>query len=214
MKILLTGFEPFGGEQVNPAWEAVQRVPDSVLDADIIKLMVPTVFGVGAEAILQKVEEVAPHMVLSVGQAGGRAAVSVEFVGINYRDARLPDNDGNQPTGECIVAEGENAYFTSLPAKAMVQRIRSRGLPATLSYSAGTYVCNEVLYRLLHHRHRHAPTLKAGFIHVPYAPAQVVNKPGGTPSMGVDDMALALEAAIEAMVLNKSDITQGMGQTE
>lgn len=214
MKILLTGFDPFGGEAVNPALEAVKKVKDEILGAQIVKLEIPTVFRKGPQTIFKKIEEVKPDMVLSIGQAGGRSAITVEFVGINYADARIPDNEGNVPIGVKLFEDGENAYFATLPVRAMVEGIKKAGLPAFLSYTAGTYVCNDVLYSILYYQKKHAPNMKAGFIHVPFAMEQIVAKPNGTPAMSVDDIARAIEAAIEAMVTNEQDVKVGMGQTE
>ncbi len=200
MKILLTGFDPFGGETVNPAYEAVKLVPENIKGMEIIKLEVPTVFRKGPAYIIEKIRETKPDIVLSIGQAGGRSAITVEFVGINHLDASIPDNEGFQPDGEKIVDKGENAYFSTLPVKAIAENIRANGYPAFISYTAGTYVCNEVLYTVLHYAKEHAPQLKAGFIHVPFALGQVIDKRDGTPSMSVRDIAKAIEHAIEAIV--------------
>lgn len=214
MRILLTAFDPFGGEPLNPALEAVEQVPEEILGAEIIKLEVPTVFGKGARAVLRAIQEHRPDMVLCVGQAGGRSAISVEFVGINYADARTKDNEGNAPKGEPIREDGENAYFSSLPVKAMVARIRRDGLPAHLSFTAGSFVCNELLYSVLYHQHKQAPWLKAGFIHVPYTPAQAATKADGTPAMSVPDIARALTRAIEAMINPGDEPEESLGRTE
>ncbi len=200
MRILLTGFDPFGGETINPAYEAVQMVSDSAGGADIVKLEVPTVFRKGAAMVIEKLREINPDAVLSVGQAGGRAGITVEFVGINYIEARHPDNEGQAPDGEIIAADGEDAYFATLPAREIAEHINAHGIPASVSYSAGTYVCNDVLYSVLHYARHHAPALKAGFIHVPFAPEQVVGKREGLPSMHIGDIAKALEYAIEVIV--------------
>jgi pyroglutamyl-peptidase len=149
-KILVTGFQPFGGETMNPAWEAVRRLPDTIAGASVTKVEIPVVFGKGPEAVDKAIDEVQPDLVLCVGQAGGRAKITPEFVGINYADARIPDNDGNQPVAERIAADGPDAYFATLPVKAMVQAMAEAGIPAEVSYTAGTYVCNDVMYSLLH----------------------------------------------------------------
>lgn len=212
MKILFTGFDPFGGEQINPAFEAIRLLPETIAGAEVIKVEIPTVFGKGAEVMLEAVRKHRPDYVIAVGQAGGRAAVTPEFVGINYCDARIPDNEQNQPLGEPVVAGGENAYFTKLPVKAMVEKMRAAGIPAAVSYTAGTYVCNDVMYRLLHYIHTGQPELAGGFIHVPYAAQQTVNM-ANTPSMSLSMISDALRLAAEAAVENKEDISAAHGET-
>lgn len=214
MKILLTAFDPFGGEVVNPALEAVKRVKENINGAEIIKLEIPTVFRKGPKTIFQKIDELNPDVVLSIGQAGGRSAIAVEFVGINWADGRIPDNDGNQPIGEKIFEDGETAYFSNLPVKAMVENIRKNNLPAFVSYTAGTYVCNDVLYSVLYYIHKHNKEMKSGFIHVPFAPDQAIDKPNGTPTMSIEDITRAIEYAIEAILENDEDIEKSMGQME
>lgn len=214
MKVLLTAFEPFGGESINPALEAVKRVKESIHGARIVKLEIPTVFQKGHMAVIKKIERIKPDIVLSIGQAGGRSAISVEFVGINWADGRIPDNEGNQPAGEKIYEDGENAYFSNLPVKAMVENIRQNDLPAFVSYTAGTYVCNEVLYSVLYYIEKLQKNMKSGFMHVPFAPDQVLDKPQGTPSMSLEDITRAIEYAVEAIIDNDEDIKIGMGETE
>lgn len=214
MKILITGFDPFGGERINPAWEAVRNVPDTVGGASIEKLEIPTVFQKGVAAIVRAVDERKPDAVLSVGQAGGRSAMAVEFVGINWMDARIPDNEGGQPLGETIHEDGETAYFSTLPVQAMADRIRRAGLPAHVSYSAGTYVCNEVMYSVAYYIDKHRRSVRSGFLHVPLAPEQAAHQPIGTPSMSIADMTRGIVCALEAIIEHKEDIRIGMGQTE
>ena len=151
MKILFTGFDPFGGETINPAFEAVKLLPEEVAGAEVIKVEIPTVFRKGAAKLKAAVEKYKPDFVICVGQAGGRASVTPEFVGINYQDARIPDNDGLQPIGEIIMEDGDRAYFTKLPVKAIVAELQKTGIPASVSYTAGTYVCNDVMYHLLYY---------------------------------------------------------------
>jgi len=190
-KLLITGFDPFGGASINPAWEAVKLLPDSVGKYKLCKLEIPTVFGVAAQRVLDEAREVEPNVILCVGQAGGRAAVTPERIGVNIRDARIPDNAGNQPRGAFAVPDGPAAYFATVPVVAMEEAIRAAGLPATVSNSAGAFVCNDVLYTLLHH---YAGTdVKVGFIHVPYLPEQ------GSPSLPLEDTVKALAAAIEVI---------------
>jgi len=212
-KILVTGFQPFGGESMNPAWEAVRRLPDTIGDATVTKVEVPVVFGRGPEAVERAVEEVEPDLVLCVGQAGGRAKITPEFVGINYADARIPDNDGYQPVAERIVDGGPDAYFATLPVKAMVQAMQEAGVPAEVSYTAGTYVCNDVMYSLLHTLATRHPEVRGGFLHVPYATEQATHLPASTPSMSVDDMARGIAVALEAALTHEKDVDVATGST-
>ena len=189
-KLLITGFAPFGGGDINPSWQAVQALPKQVGDFELYKMELPTVFGEAAALVLAKAEEIGADMVLSVGQAGGRDAVTPERIAVNIRDARIPDNAGNQPRGEFVAADGPAAYFATVPVEKMAQAIRDRQLRATVSNSAGAFVCNDVMYSVLH---RFAGTpVKAGFIHVPYIPEQ------GQPNMPLEQTVAALTAAIEA----------------
>ena len=199
MKILITGFDPFGGETVNPAYEAVKLLPDTIAGAEIIKLEVPTRFHRAGAVLEDAMQRHKPDAVICVGQAGGRAAITPEKVAINLMDGRIPDNAGYQPVDVPIREDGETAYFTPLPVKAMVQRMRDAGIPAAVSYTAGTYVCNYLLYTLLYLIDKKYPDVRGGFIHVPYAMEQVINKPLGTPSMDLRQIARGLETAVEAV---------------
>lgn len=191
-KLLITGFEPFGGEAINPSWEAVLRLPTEIGEYSLVKLRIPVVFGEGAAKVLQAAEEVRPDVILAVGQAGGRNAVTPELIGINLRHASIPDNGGNQPKDEPIVAAGACAHFSTLPVRKMATAIAAAGVPSRVSYSAGAYVCNDVLYTLLH-RFEDSQT-RVGFIHVPYCTEQQKES-----SMPLDDMVTALTVAIESM---------------
>lgn len=213
MKVLITGFDPFGGESVNPAFEAVKLLPDTIAGAEIIKLEIPTVFSKSGPAVEAGIKEHQPDVVLNVGQAGGRSCVTVERVAINLAEARIPDNDGEQPMDEPLQADGAPAYFATIPVKAIVQNIRDHKLPCHLSYSAGTYVCNCVMYNVLHMTASKYPHIRAGFIHVPYAAEQVVDKPNGTPFMSLEQIAESLEYAIEATVNYTEDIKIAAGET-
>lgn len=189
--LLITGFDPFGGETINPAWEAVKLLPDTIGDYRLTKLEIPTVFGRAAETVLKKAEEVRPQVILCIGQAGGRAAVTPERVAINLRDAKITDNDGNQPVDEPCVPGGPTAYFATVPVKAMVKAMADAGLSAAVSNTAGTFVCNDTLYTLLHRFD--GTSVRCGFIHVPYLPQQ------GTPNLELDRTVAALEAAVQAL---------------
>lgn len=193
--ILFTGFEPFDGETVNPALEAVRLLPDSAGGMPIRRLRLPTSFRHAGETLLEAVDAWRPEAVVCVGQAGGRKTVTPEKVAINYIDARIPDNDGAQPADVPIRADGPAAYFATLPVRAIDEAIRAAGVPCAVSYSAGCYVCNFVMYTLLDHLAQTAPDVLGGFIHVPYAAEQTANKPAGTPSLTVAQMTQALTCA-------------------
>lgn len=213
MKVLVTGFDPFGGEAVNPAFEAVKLLPDEIAGAEIIKLEIPTVFskcGPAVEAGIQKYE---PDVVINVGQAGGRSCVTIEQVAINLAEARIPDNDGEQPSDEPVQKDGAPAYYATIPVKAIVKNVRDHGIPCHISYTAGTYVCNCIMYNVLHMAATKYSNIRAGFIHVPFAAQQAVAKPNGTPFMSLEMIADSLKYAIEATVKNKEDITGIMGET-
>lgn len=210
MKVLVTGFDPFGGESVNPAYEAVKLIPEIVSGAQIIKVEIPTVFGKAGIKLEEAIIEHDPDYVICVGQAGGRAGISIEKVAINLKDARIPDNDGQQPLDEAIKSDGEPAYFASIPVKAMVAKVEENGIPAHLSYTAGTYVCNDIMYTLLYLLNKKFPSIRGGFIHVPYDTAQIKGKPITTASMPIKTISEGLTFAIEAVLENESDIkTQG-----
>ena len=212
MKVLVTGFDPFGGESINPAWEAVKVIKDEIAGAEIVKMQIPTVVGKSIAKIHDKMVEINPDIVIAVGQAGGRFGVTPERVAINVTDARIPDNEGNQPIDEPIFEDGDAAYFSNLPVKAMVQEIKDAGYPSTLSNTAGTYICNHVMYGILYYIQKEFPNARGGFIHVPYAASQVINKPN-TASMAIADITASLEAAIKAAVEHQADIKAIGGET-
>lgn len=205
MKVLITGFDPFGGEKINPALEAVMALPDTIGDVEVIKLEIPTVFGKSLATIREAVIKHQPDIIISVGQAGGRFGISPERVAINVDDARIKDNEGNQPIDIKVVENGEAAYFSNLPIKAMTQAMVNSGIPASVSNSAGTFVCNHVMYGILHMIHTEYPHMRGGFIHVPYIPAQVTNKPN-MPSMSQADITKGLALCIEAAATHKEDL--------
>ena len=212
MKILVTGFDPFGGEEVNPAIETVKRLPDTIGGAKIIKLEIPTVCHQSLRVIDEAIAGYDPDVVLSVGQAGGRPDITVERVGINVDECRIPDNAGNQIVDEPIYADGPAAYFVTVPIKAMVQRIRERNIPASVSNTAGTFVCNHVTYGVCHLLAVKYPGKRSGFIHIPFLPQQAVDKKN-MPSMSQDMMVEAITAAIEAVVDTEKDIKVTGGAT-
>ena len=190
-KLLITGFDPFGGASVNPSWQAVQRLPEQVGAYVLRKLEIPTVFHLATQVVLEASAQYQPDLILCVGQAGGREAVTPERIAVNIRDARIPDNAGYTPKGQFVAEDGPAAYFSTVPVMKMAQAIRDREIPATVSNSAGAYVCNDTLYGILHH---FAGTdVRCGFIHVPYIPQQ------GNPSMELEQITAALAAAITAL---------------
>ena len=207
MKILVTGFDPFGGEPINPAIESVKRLPDNIAGAEIIKLEIPTVRKKSLEKIEKAINEHNPDVILSIGQAGGRFDISIERVGINLDDFRIPDNEGNQIIDEPVFPDGENSYFVKLPVKAMVQNVQKNNIPASVSYTAGTFVCNHVLYGFLYLIEKKYKGKKSGFIHIPFLPQQVIDK-RNMPSMELNTIVKGLTAAIEAIVKNNEDIKE------
>ncbi len=202
MKLLLTAFDPFGGDAVNPALEAVKLVADKIGRFDIVKLEVPTVFRKSIDTVAKAIEEEKPDVVLCIGQAGGRFEITPERVAINVDDARIKDNEGNQPIDTKIFEDGENAYFTTLPIKAMVEAIREANLPAAVSNTAGTFVCNHLMYGVLYTLAKKYPHIKGGFTHVPFIPAQVARRTPVAPYMALEDIKRGLEAAISAIDKN------------
>lgn len=191
MKLLITGFDPFGGAQINPSWEAVQQLPDRIGDYELCKLQIPTVFDGAAQRVLERAAEWKPDVILCVGQAAGRSAVTPERIGINVRSARIPDNAGVQPQEQPVVAGGPDGIFSTLPVAEMAASISSAGLPGAVSNSAGTFVCNDVLYTLLY-QYSGTP-VRVGFVHVPWLPEQ------GTPNLPLEKTVEALTAAILAI---------------
>lgn len=213
MKLLLTAFDPFGGDAVNPALEAVKLVADKIGRFDIVKLEVPTVFRKSIERVAQAIEEEKPDAVLCIGQAGGRFEITPERVAINVDDARIKDNEGNQPIDTKIFEDGENAYFTTLPIKAMVEAIREANLPAAVSNTAGTFVCNHLMYGVLYTLAKNYPNIKGGFTHVPFIPEQVARRTPVAPYMALEDIKRGLEAAISAIDKNlEADINVNGGK--
>lgn len=211
-KILVTAFEPFGGECVNPALEAMKQMKEEIAGVSVIKLPIPTVYESSLALIHRAICEHQPDAVLSIGQAGGRSGITPERVAINLDDCSLPDNAGDVRIDRPIFADGNTAYFTTLPVKAMVQAMREKEIPAALSTTAGTYVCNHVMYGVLYYANREFPELRAGFVHVPYLPSQVQDKPG-TPSLELSQIVAGLEASVEAIFTHAEDVHTIGGST-
>ena len=201
MKLLLTAFDPFGGEPVNPAEDAVKLIPDNLYGFDIVKVIVPTVFGASVDTVCSAIEKERPDAVFCIGQAGGRDKLTPERVAINIPDARIPDNAGNAPVDTPVFPDGPAAYFSTLPIKAIVEKLSAEGIPAAVSNSAGTFVCNHLMYGVLYTLDRHYPGIKGGFMHVPFETSQVAGKPG-MPSMSLDTIVRGIEFAIGAISEN------------
>jgi len=212
MKILVTGFEPFGEDVLNPSALILEKVPKKILDAEIKTLLVPTVFHQSILRVCEQVDLEKPDVVLLLGQAGGRKAMTMERVAININDARLPDNEGHQPLDEPIVSGGPSAYFSTLPIKAMVAAMRGVGVPAEVSNSAGTFVCNHLLYGVLHHCQEKKLSVKVGFLHVPYLPEQVGEREE-LFSLPLEEMVKAVEAAMRVALLQQEDLKLPLGTT-
>ncbi|MDF3826389.1 MULTISPECIES: pyroglutamyl-peptidase I [unclassified Pseudocitrobacter] len=210
--VLITGFEPFDGEAVNPSWEVVSRLDNAIIGGcRVVARQLPCVFGEVLIELNAAIDSLSPTLVLSVGQAGGRMDISVERVAINVDDARIPDNRGNQPVDTPIVASGPAAWFSSLPIKAIVSALREAGIPASVSQTAGTFVCNHVMYGLLH-KLSGIPEAKGGFIHIPYLPQQAAAHPGA-PSMAAETVRQGLELAIATALQVENDIQVTGGAT-
>lgn len=210
--ILVTGFEPFGGETLNPSWEVVKQLEGMTIDdCRVVTRQLPCVFGESLTVLNSAIDELNPIVVIAVGQAGGRVDITVERVGINVDDARIPDNRGQQPIDVAIVPNGPAAWFSSLPIKAMVAAMRKKGIPASVSQTAGTFVCNHVMYGLLH-KIRERTNVKGGFIHIPYLPEQAAAH-AGAPSMAAQTVKAALEIALTVALRQASDINAVGGAT-
>lgn len=212
MKILVTGFDPFGGESINPAIESVKCLPDTIAGAQIIKLEIPTVFYKSLQAIEKAITIHNPDVILSIGQAGGRSDITVERIGINCDDARIPDNEKNQMIDVPVYEDGPAAYFSNLPIKAMVANIQKHEIPASVSNTAGTFVCNHVLYGVRYLIDTKFPGKRSGFIHIPYLPQQVLDKKD-TACMSHETIVAGLKAALEAIVITKDDLKITGGTT-
>lgn len=212
MKILLTGFDAFNGEKINPANLILEKLADDINGHEIEKLLLPTAFYEVADLIERKIVESKPDIIISLGQAGGRSEITVERVAINIADASIDDNKGMRPIDEKIRWDGENAYFSTLPIKAIVENLRQENIPAAVSNTAGTFVCNFVMYNDLYLGEKYK-NISAGFIHVPYLPAQVLDK-RGVSSMNLEDMVKAIEIVIKTSIeyLGKEDLAKAEGR--
>ena len=211
--VLVTGFDPFAGEQLNPSWEICKRLPPEIAGARIETCRAPCEFRRSIEVVAEAIERHRPMAVVSLGQAGGRTHLSVERVAINVNDARIDDNAGSKPIDEPVAANGPAAYFATLPIKAMAIAMREAGAPAEVSNTAGTYVCNHLMYGVLHYLAGSGSAARAGFIHVPYAEEQALGI-AGRPSMSIDTMVKGVRAAIEAAVTHRHDVAAAEGKLD
>jgi pyroglutamyl-peptidase len=212
--VLLTGFEPFNGATINPAWEAVRALEGWQGEGFQVEVrQLPCVFGDAIEDLTALIDELHPDVVIAVGQAGGRPDISVERVAINVDDASILDNGGQQPVDTAIAADGPAAYFSTLPIKAIVHALRARGLVAGVSQTAGTFVCNHVFYGLMHHAATQPQPIKAGFIHVPFLPEQAAARLDAPPSMALDDIIAGVKLAVEVTLGVDTDLRKAGGAT-
>ncbi len=193
-KLLISGFDPFGGEKINPSFEAVKLLPDIIGEYELTKIELPTVFGRASEMMTAKIEEICPDAVICVGQAGGRRGITPEVIGINLREATIADNSGAQPQNEPVCEGAPDGIFSTLPVREMVEAIKAEGLTASISFSAGAFVCNDLLFSLLN-TYR-GTKMKIGFIHVPFLPEQAKE---GVPSMKLSQIVQGLCAAISCL---------------
>nr|WP_314859199.1 pyroglutamyl-peptidase I [uncultured Undibacterium sp.] len=212
--ILLTGFEPFNKETTNPAWEVVKLFESKkIRQTHTVHIaQLPCEFGRANTALTALLTQIQPEIVICVGQAGGRVDISLERIAINIDDARIPDNAGAQPIDQSIVPEGPAAYFSTLPIKAIVKNLQDNGIPASVSQTAGTYVCNHVFYRLMHYANKSTQVLRAGFVHIPYLPSQACAHPGAA-SMALAQMEKALYLILETSITQVNDLKLGAGAT-
>ena len=211
--VLVTGFDPFGGEGLNPSWEVCRQLPAEIAGLRVERCKVPCEFRRAIETVAAAIERHRPALVVCLGQAGGRAQLSVERVAINVDDARTGDNSGAAPIDEPIAANGPAAYFATLPIKAAAAAMRAAGVPAAVSNSAGTYVCNHLMYGVLHFLAASGIPARAGFIHLPYAEEQVLDKPA-MPALSLATMAKGVEAAIAAAARHREDIKVSEGSLD
>ncbi|MGG3735816.1 pyroglutamyl-peptidase I [Heyndrickxia coagulans] len=209
-KVLLTGFDPFGGDKVNPALEAIKQLDGKNMDGTrIVTQQVPTVFHESIRIAAEAIEREKPDVIICVGQAGGRTQITPERVAINIDDARIPDNQHNQPIDDPIAADGPAAYWSTLPIKTITRQLREAGIPAAVSNTAGTFVCNHLFYGVMHHLAKNNISARAGFIHVPYIPEQTTET--GAPSMSLETIVKALEIAVSVSATTEKDLVETGG---
>jgi pyroglutamyl-peptidase len=211
-KVLITGFDPFGGEAINPSQQIAQALDgEAIAGHRVVGAILPTEFGAAPAALEKMLARHRPAVVIALGQAGGREGISLERVAINLIDARIPDNAGAQPVDARIVDNAANAYFSTLPIKAMLQRLRAAGIPAALSQTAGTFVCNQVFFALMHAMRRRRA--RGGFVHVPYLPEQAARH-AGAPSLPLDTMIRGVRLILETALTTAADAHYAAGSLD
>ena len=203
MRILVTGFEPFGGQSLNPSWEVARALHGLQLQgAQVVAVQLPCVFAQALPALQQALMQHTPDIVLALGQAEGRCDLSVERIAINVMDARIPDNAGAQPIDVPVIAGGPASYFSTLPIKSLVAGLRASGFPASVSQTAGTFVCNQVFYALQHTLAGQG--VHSGFVHLPLLPEQAAHWPGPSlPSWPVGLQLAAVKQALDLLVAHR-----------
>ncbi|SIR01185.1 pyroglutamyl-peptidase I Cysteine peptidase. MEROPS family C15 [Peribacillus simplex] len=211
-KVLLTGFEPFGGERVNPSWEAVKQLHGEVIDdVTLVAEQIPTVFGKSIAVMEHHIQQHNPDIVICVGQAGGRLHITPERVAINIDDARIPDNQGNQPIDKPIADKGPVAYWSTIPIKRIVENMKESNIPASVSHTAGTFVCNHIFYGLMDYINLNSSSIRGGFIHIPFIPEQTINKEA--PSLSLETIVKGIKIAAVTAAKYESDIHTVGGTT-
>lgn len=205
MKFLITGFDPFNNEKLNPSLECIKLLPKFIDENQIIKLEIPTVFKKSLQIIESAINKYNPDVIISIGQATGRHDITPERIAINIEDARIKDNEGNQPIDNVIFKDGKSAYFSTLPIKSMVKKMIENNISASVSNSAGTFVCNHVMYGTLYLIEKKYHNIKAGFIHIPNIPDQI-GLNSNTPSMELETIVTGLNLCIKAIIENTKDI--------
>ena len=204
-KVLLTGFDPFGGEQINPSWEIAKSLEIKNEQIYIQAVQLPCVFDKSLEGLYRAIQQFKPDIVICLGQAGGRSDISIERVAINLNDAAIADNEGNQPIDTEIIPNAPTAYFSTLPCKAILKELKQAGIPSSISLSAGSYVCNHTMYGLLNYLAHNDPNCRGGFIHIPYLPEQGVNH-RNTPTMSKELLEKGIMIAIQTCLNTEQDI--------
>lgn len=213
MKVLVTAFDAFGGEQINPSSEALKLVKEEFDSAVIIKKILPTTFDLSFDILKTEIDRYKPDMLISIGQAGGRSKVSIERIAINIDDARIKDNSGNQPIDKTIVSHAPAAYFSTLPIKAIAKNINDQHIACEVSNTAGTFVCNHIMYQALHYSNQNQHSFKSGFIHIPFIKEQIQEN-SQVPFMALEDIVTAIEIAIKTSIdyFNKDDLKINAGK--
>ena len=210
-KILLTGFEPFGGEKINPSWEIAKSIAIQNEQMHIQAVQLPCVFDKSLEKLYQAIQQLKPDIIICLGQAGGRSDISIERVAINLNDAVIADNEGNQPIDTEIIPNAPTAYFSTLPCKAILKELKQAGIPSSISLSAGSYVCNHTMYGLLNYLIDNNLKCRGGFIHIPYLPEQGIHH-RNVPTMSKELLEKGIMIAIQTCITTEIDILMSDGK--